>query len=243
MLLYNYNKIFLLIKKGISGMESLIGKKSRRNIWYPKAVEDYRKSITIDLSYGDRELLLSNFSYSMQYLEYIEKQLRELTLSSVLIVMLNKSYIVTAMGVVELIFVYILKKSGKWNRSVWEEKEVIKSNSKKIRDIETLVETHIYEKVDEYDLRMDLDSMIKRIEKKNLLSIEHNTFPVLKKLRELRNRVHLQLGKDQKDHDYKNFTLENLELMRTILHLILTCDEICTDKEFYSYLTNKIILH
>lgn len=223
-------------------MQSLIGKKSRRNIWYPKSVEQYRKSIKIDINYEDRELLLSNFSYSMQYLEYIEKQLKELTLSSVLIIMLNKSYIITAMGVIELLFVYILKATGYWNKSIWEEKEVIKSNAKKIKSIETIIETHIYEKVDEYELRMDLDSMIKKIEKKKILSIEHSTFPVLKKLRELRNRVHLQLGKDQRDHDYKNFTTNNLELMRTILYEIVTCEEFVVDKEFYNYLNEKIQL-
>lgn len=55
----------------------------------------------------------SNFAYNMQYIEYLEKQLSELTLSDVLLTILYKSYIITAMGIVEVLFVNLLKKNKK----------------------------------------------------------------------------------------------------------------------------------
>lgn len=49
------------------------------------------------------------------------------------------------------------------------------------------METGFFEKVEPYEMRMDLDSMIKKVEAKKLLSIEHENFPALKRLRDLRN--------------------------------------------------------
>lgn len=39
---------------------------------------------------------------------------------------------------------------------------------------------------------MDFESMISKIEGKHLLNVEHGVYPALKKLKKLRNKVHLQ---------------------------------------------------
>ena len=97
-------------------------------------------------------------------------------------------------------------------------------------------ETILYEKVPEYEMRMDLDSMIKKIEKRHLLTIDHNVFPALKLLRELRNRVHLQTGENAYDHDYNNFGFEEIQMMRRILYSVLTTPELCNRAKVFDFI-------
>lgn len=155
----------------------------------------------------------SNLAYSLQYLEYIEKQLAELNLSSVLLTMLFKTYIITGMSIVEGLFTNLLKRNNKWNKDCWEKIKTIKSNETTMNNEIIKVHTDFFRRVDEYEMRMDLDSMLKRVEKKKLLSIDHKNFPILKRLRELRNRVHLHIGENSTDHDFNNFNYNEKKLM------------------------------
>lgn len=100
-------------------------------------------------------------------------------------------------------------------------------------------ETKLFKKVQLYEMRMDLDSMIKKIEKKNLLTIDHNVFPALKKLRELRNRVHLQSGEGAYDHDYNCIRFEEIQMMRRILFAILTSPELCVHTEQFNFINEN----
>lgn len=221
------------------GFETLIEKNEYANRWYPNSVETYKDSIIINGDYDTINKLKSNFAYNMQYIEYLEKQISELKLSSVLSTMLYKSYIITSMGIIEALFVNLLHSTNNWNTTVWKEIGEVKSNPKVIMDKKIMCETHIFKECDEYDMRMDLDSMIKKIEKKNLLSIEHSDFPALKKLRELRNRVHLQIGDDSHDHDYNCFNLEQIQMSRRILYSVLTSDEFCNNAGTFEFLKER----
>ncbi len=64
------------------------------------------------------------------------------------------------------------------------------------------------------------------------MKIEHSNFPVIKKLRTLRNRVHLQLGEHHSDNDYNNFGYEEKEMMGRILYTILTTEEFCSNIKY-----------
>ena len=66
------------------------------------------------MSIENSEALRSNLAYSMQYLEFIEKEIEELKLSDVIYTMLVKSYVVTGMSVLEGLFVNIVKSNGWW---------------------------------------------------------------------------------------------------------------------------------
>lgn len=201
------------------------------NRWYPVSIDKYRNQLKIAATFGDDYgyRVKSNIAYSLQYLEYIEKQLADLTLSSVLTTMLYKSYIVAGMGIVEALFTNLLKRTGHWNKTEWVSLGVIKSNETLISGKQIKVETELFEKSAFSDMRMDLDSMIKRIEKKGLLLIDHQNFPALKKLRQLRNRVHIQIGDDHLDHDYNRFNADEKNLMRSILYTLLTNEVFCNN--------------
>ena len=217
-------------------METLIKKNQAQNRWYPKSVDKYKASIKIPNDTPENKRMISNFAYSMQYIEYIEKQIDELKLSNVLLTMLYKTYIITGMGIIELLFVYLLKKSGYWRQTEWEDYAEVKANPKEINGEIIKVETKLYKKVPSYDMRMDLDSMIKSIEKKHILTIAHDVFPALKQLRELRNRVHLQLGEGAYDHDFNCIGFEEIQMMRRILFTILTTPEVCNDINAFQFI-------
>ena len=85
-------------------METLIAKNEARDRWYPQSVETYKQSIKIPYNSDENKRLNSNFAYSMQYIEYIEKQLNELKLSEVICTMLFKSYIITGLGIICLLY-------------------------------------------------------------------------------------------------------------------------------------------
>lgn len=222
-------------------LETLIKSKQVKTSdrWYPQSVNCYKFAINVLGDIDECKRLRSNFAYSMQYIEYIEKQLSELTLSDVIITMLYKSYIITSMSIIESLFVNLLHRTNNWNTTIWEEFSNIKANPKKIGSVDILVETHLFRQVDEYNMRMDLDSMIKKVEKKNLLSIDHDVFPALKKLRELRNRVHLQIGDGPYDHDYNCFGFNEMQMMRRILYTILTSPEFCTNADAFNFIKNS----
>lgn len=217
-------------------METLLIKNDAPKRWYPQSVESYKSSISIPYTSDEYRRLNSNFAYSMQYIEYIEKQLDELKLSDVIATMLYKSYIITGMGIIEMLFVYLLKKAELWNTTEWQECATYLSNPRIDGDTITKVETKVYKKVPPYEMRMDLDSMIKKIEKKHVLTIDHNVFPALKHLRELRNRVHLQVGEGAYDHDYNSIGFPEIQTMRRILYAILTTPEICCNPSRFEYI-------
>lgn len=81
--------------------------------WYPTAVNTYKFSFNLDMSIENSEALRSNLAYSMQYLEFLEKEIEELKLSDVIYTMLVKTYVVTGMSVLEGLFVNIVK-SNRW---------------------------------------------------------------------------------------------------------------------------------
>lgn len=220
-------------------METLITKNGTKNRWYPQSVGSYKASIKIPYDTEENKRLNSNFAYSMQYIEYIEKQINELKLSEVLLTMLYKSYIITGMGIAEMLFVYLLKSTGNWNKTEWEEYSTFKANPITVAGLTTKVETKLLKKVPAYEMRMDLDSMIKKIEKKCILTIDHNVFPALKKLRELRNRVHLQVGRDAYDHDYNSIGFAEIQMMRRILYAILTAPEICNNAARFEFINEN----
>ena len=219
-------------------MQTLL-KNSGQGRWYPESIFSYKNSIIIKGSYDEIGHIKSNFAYSMQYIEYLEKQISDLQLSSVLITMVYKSYIITGMGIIEALFTNLLRSTGYWNMADWKEYATVSSNPRPIDGKQIKVETRMLEKVKSYEMRMDLDSMIKKIESKKLLSIEHSTFPALKKLRELRNRVHLQVGEHATDHDYNKFNYDAIQMMRKILYTILTCDEFCNNPAKFQFLNRE----
>lgn len=82
--------------------------------WYPIAAETYRLAFKIDTRIENSAALKKNLSYSMQYLEFLEKEMKELKLSDVIYIMLVKTYVITGMSVLEGLFTNIIKSNVWW---------------------------------------------------------------------------------------------------------------------------------
>ena len=85
--------------------------------WYPIYVHIWEPVLS-QIKFRSEKLLDSyeirrNLAYNLQYLEYLQQTLQELSLSAVLEKLTYKTYIVTAIGIVECIFFHIVKASGR----------------------------------------------------------------------------------------------------------------------------------
>lgn len=192
--------------------------------WYPNPVDNYKLAFhKLDMSVANSRALKSNLAYSMQYLEYLEKQLSEVELSSVLYVMTVKSYVITAMSILEGLFSNIVRSKGWWKMSSTESLGMVTANKKQFGEDELIVKTELFREVTPYEAQMNLDELIKKLEHHHeALGVDHLVYPALRRLKELRNRVHLQKLESGTDHDYNAFDFTVKKEMGSILYRILT---------------------
>lgn len=191
--------------------------------WYPNSVENYRRAFRIDTSIENSRALKSNIAYSMQYLEFLEKEMAELKLSDVIYIMLVKSYVVTGMSILEGLFTNIIKSNGWWKTTNLESIGTARANETRFGDNKYVIKTEILKRVPEHETRMDLDVMKQILSRHHrALDVDHQVYPALKRLKNLRNRVHLQMLESNTDHDYNAFDYTVKEEMGSILYRILT---------------------
>lgn len=85
--------------------------------WYPIPVHVWRHVLLQVRFQGiqlfDTDDVRSNLSYNLQYVEYLQQTLNELSLSAVLEKLTYKSYIVSAVGIIEAVLYHVVKASGK----------------------------------------------------------------------------------------------------------------------------------
>ena len=221
-------------------LETLIkGKYSRASDrWYPNPVENYRKAFhKLDMNVANSRALQSNLAYSMQYLEYLEKQLAEVELSDVLYIMTVKSYVITGMSILEGLFSPIVRSRGWWKKASTESLGEVTANKKKFGEDELIVKTELCKEVEPYEVQMNLDELIKKLEKHhNALGVDHLVYPALKRLKELRNRIHLQKLETETDHDYNAFNSSVKKEMKDILFQILTSNMVTDLPQHFDFL-------
>lgn len=137
--------------------------------------------------------------------------------------MMVKSYIITAMSVLEGLFSNIVKSHGWQKTSHLKSLGATESNETDFNGNRYVVRTELLENVDTYPVQMNLDELIKILSHHHdALKVDHLVYPVLKRLRQLRNRIHLQKVEDSTDHDYFAFNFSNKKEMGSILYQILT---------------------
>ena len=111
--------------------------------------------------------LVSNLSYNMQFLEFIDCRLKE-SLHASIKMELIKTFVITGMSVVESILYYLIKSNGL--HAVIKYKEIFRthSNSKKLNGNNLKIETIFWSELEApEELEMTLDSMLKKVERKN----------------------------------------------------------------------------
>ena len=186
-------------------------KKGWYNTWYPVPVETYRDILKIDISTEKGAGLLNNVCYNLQYLEFLEKEFAELEVSSVIHVMLLKSYVLTASSIIEGLFGNLIQQRG-WTLSS-ETKKGHHTREKTFAEEITIIEEQCRKNNSDASIFSDID-----------------------KLRKLRNRIHLQKSENITDHDYNTFD-ENVKTEAgRLLYIILTSNEFSKNPECFSFL-------
>lgn len=205
--------------------------------WYPASVDRYAYSFRLDTSLDNETALRKNLAYSMQYLEFLEKEFAELEVSSVIYVMLVKTYVITGMSLLEGLFTNIIKSKGWWKTSNLESLGTTQANETNFSGQSFVIRTEVLKKVEQYPLLMTLDELIKILNRHHeALSVDHLVYPALRRLKDLRNRIHLQKTDCNTDHDYNAFDFTVKKEMGTILYQILTSSMVTTVPQNFDFL-------
>jgi len=179
----------------------------------------------------------SQICYSLQYLEFLQFQICDETLTTdVVRTMQIKTFVIYAMEIIDGLFRYILKEKGKYPMDKKKLQSTTKSNETVINDKKYFFETHIYECGEFYADKVDFATVINRVHKKDLIGASERTFLIIKNLKELRNKVHLHLAEDYYESDYNSFGLTEFYWAKCIVHYIITNDKFCKNSNVFKYL-------
>lgn len=222
--------------------ETLIKVNECKDRWYPNPIDHYRRGFVLNQHVEGYHPLVDNISYSLQYLEFLEKEFDELIVSSVVYIMLVKSYVITSMSIMEGIFTNIIKSNGWW-KQVDEETVLATQAGQNAPDgTQLVIKTEVVKKIPPHNASMTLDEMIKCLKHHHDgLAVNHLIYPALNRLRDLRNRIHLQKGDANNDHDYNAFDFRTKVEVQNILYTIL-CSPNITDSHvlhLYDFLKPK----
>lgn len=209
-------------------IESLITYKNIDNSrWYPISINSYRNDVSQgvfgSLDYHYR----SNIAYNLQYLEYIELQLRELNLSSVIRAMLYKNFIVVAASIIEIAFYHLAKTNGKIRLRT--EKQVFRQDIKKPSNISPVSKVDKFTLFGYEILPTGIEDVTKfeqliSIVRDNKLLIDTDISvnkEYLKLLRKLRNKIHLTTATCSNDTDYNQFWFKDYLSAKFFLFIVL----------------------
>lgn len=195
--------------------------------WYPTDVGTYRREVCQGVLCNMEHYYVSNIAYSLQYLEYLERQLAELRLSSVIWTMVIKNYVITSASIIEIVFYHIVKENGKLKQRLWKQGPLrdVKSlpplpdgTEQKLSEV---IQTKLSSPVVDTPKFESLISIVR--DNHLLVDIDMNLHNGLfKTLRKLRNKVHLTTANDGHETDYWSFEISDYLRTKCILFQILT---------------------
>lgn len=191
--------------------------------WHPTPVYRFESVFSCGAYVGMNKELRKNIAYSLQYLEFLQMEFEEIHLHDVIAKQIIKSYIIVAMSIVEGIFHHIVLSKGHYKKTDWKEIDtprhtnVFKDNGvDKKYIITTQMKLAKPEKV-----QMDFEFLITKVQEKRLISLPGQSYPKLKALKRLRNKVHLHIAQNN-DTDYLGISYHDYLLARYFLYAILT---------------------
>ena len=113
----------------------------------------------------------------------------------------------------------------------------VTASKKKFGENELIIRTELCKEVAPYAVQMNLDELIKKLENhRDALGVDHLVYPALKRLKNLRNRVHLQKLESETDHDYNAFDYSVKKEMGSILYQILTSNMVTGLPHYFDFL-------
>lgn len=206
--------------------------------WHPTSVLTFENALSNGYLNGMNKELRKNIAYSLQYLQYLQLQFDEIHLHKIILALLIKNYIITSMGIIEGLFYHLVKSNKQHLQDEWELERIIKGNTIKEDSIERKYEINVYKKRAKPIVRqMTFDQLINIVQNKKLISVYHSTYPYLRELKEMRNKVHLQIIKFDNDTDYMSIDYYDYLAMRSILYSVLVNNKFnVSDKSIFGFI-------
>jgi hypothetical protein len=191
-----------------------------------------------DKYYAERK----NLAYSLQYLEFINRVLKDISLSEVLWTQNVKSFVVHGAAVIEAIFNYLVISGGYGNTTQWKQVSSHYSSEFEIEDKKYRNAIEVLEKLETpVPTQMTFDQLAKKVERKKLLGQHFNSYSKIKPIRQLRNKIHIHAPADAGDTDWNTFNNSELILIRSVLYSVLTSEVFTNGDTFklFNYLNEN----
>lgn len=195
--------------------------------WYPTSVANLDdllvKAIKRGTGFVNVYALRRNIAYNLQYLEFLDRCLSDIKLSTVLTTQTHKIFIIVGCSVMESLLAYLLIKSGNYKMTQWELECVMPGQEKNVNEKRTRIDCYVYKKLTTKKREeMSFDVMIRKAESKKILGSDHSIYAKLQYLRGLRNKVHLHVIDEPTDTDWNAFQPRHLCAMAQVLHSVFT---------------------
>ena len=195
--------------------------------WYPAPINKLEsflgKAIFRGTGFTHVYALRKNLAYNLQCIEYLDKSLSEIRLSSVLTTQTYKMFIIVGCGIIESLLTYLLIKTSHYSTTIWKLETIMPGQEKLFDEEKKRIDCHIFKKLSNpIKEEMTFDSMLKKAEKKKVLGSNHDVYSKLNYLRKLRNKVHLQVIDDPTDTDWNAFQHRHLCAMAQVIYSVFT---------------------
>jgi hypothetical protein len=232
----------------LSNYSNKLTLKGDKTTWYPTPINtlvDHLAVVIIscpDFPVNSSLALKKNIAYNLQYVEFLDRLIKDVNLSAVLWTQNVKSFAIHAAAVIEAFFYYVIVSTGHASVAKWESCQKFKSNQYQINNTWYINETEMFIKADVPGLvDMTFDQMSKKVETKKLLGDVGDLYKEISRIRKLRNKIHLHIIQSSEDTDYNTFKQSEYELTRRVLHgvLISPLFKKSSHHNYFDYLINS----
>ena len=172
--------------------------------WHPTTVGHFESELSVGAYKGMGRELRKNIAYSLQYLEFLQMEFKEIHLHDVIATEIIKTYVVTSMSIIEGIFHHLVISKGYEKKTEWKVIDTPRHTNVFKEDgvdkkyvVTTEMKLSTPEKV-----QMDFEYLINKVQEKKLISLSGKLYPRLKELKQLRNKVHIHVIRYENDTDY-----------------------------------------
>lgn len=221
-------------------MTELVKTDESGGAWYPVSINRLEtlleKVVYSGRGYDHSYALRKNLAYNLQYIEFLDRVLQDIKLSSVLWTQTVKTLVLVGTGIAESLLHFLLIVNNVHSITEWKEKTVFKGNQKKLDSEYVRIDCILSEKLASPQMKqMTFDAMIKRARSKNILGSGATIYQKLAALRGLRNKVHLQVINNPTDTDWNSFNTSDLSDVCKVVYAIFTSSIFSPDSTQRAY--------
>lgn len=228
-------------------MTELTKMDEREGAWYPVSISRLEAYLGRFIEQGHGYVhvyqLKKDLAYNLQYLQFQDRLIQDIKLSSVLYTQSVKTIVLIGCSILESILHFLLIKTGNYSNTEWKEKATFKGNQKKLDGENVRIDTVILKKLDsKIHKHMTFDAMIKCASAKKLFGNGKVIYEKLEELRKLRNRIHLQVTDDRIGTDWTTFGSSNIDETYMVVYSVMVSSLFSPTKEqksYFSYLLNR----